>query len=268
MKLSAYFDRIGYAGPARTDIATLTALHRAHTEAIPFENLDVQLGRRIEITPEAIFDKLVTHRRGGWCYEQNGLLGWALRQIGFDVTRLAGGVMRESLGDTQIGNHLCLLVRLDQPYLADVGFGGSLSAPLPLRAITRNDAPFDVALADIGDGYWRFTEGRAGMSEGLFSFDFRADVADEALLLRTCTMLQTATDSNFVLNLVVQLRRGETHRTLRGRVFSHAGGDRRLLASAEELVTTLREEFRLDVPEAATLWPTLFARHAALFPED
>jgi hypothetical protein len=67
MKLSAYFDRIGYAGPARTDIATLTALHRAHTEAIPFENLDVQLGRRIEITPEAIFDKLVTRRRGGWC---------------------------------------------------------------------------------------------------------------------------------------------------------------------------------------------------------
>jgi N-hydroxyarylamine O-acetyltransferase len=265
MRLSDYFARIGFALDARPDLATLSALHQAHLGAIAFENLDVQLGRPIDIGPEAVFDKLVRRRRGGWCYEQNGLMAWALGEIGFDVTRMSGGVMRERAGDAQMGNHLCLMVRLDQPYLVDVGFGGSLAEPLPIRPGERHDAPFLVGLSDTGDGYWRYAE---GTGDGAFSFDFRAEPADEALLAAQCLSLQTDPASSFVQNLVVQKRSGARHVSLRGRVLSELGAgapEPTVLESADALVATLDRVFGLDIPEAAGLWPAICARHEMVF---
>ncbi len=135
-ELAAYCDRIGYGGPLRPDLATLDGLHRAHALAIPFENLDVQLGTPPTMDPDAAFAKLVTARRGGWCYEHNGLFARALTALGFDVTRMSGGVMRSAMGDTTLGSHLCLRVDIDgTAYLTDVGFGGTLLAPLELRQL-------------------------------------------------------------------------------------------------------------------------------------
>src|SRR5580765_1988318 len=132
-ELNAYFERIGYAGEPRADLATLTKVQAAHLAAIPFEAIDTQLGTPPGLDPGATFAKLVTARRGGWCYEMNGLLGRVLTTIGFRVTRLSGGVMRQVLGDFVLGGHLCLRVDLDQPYLVDCGFGGALLAPIPLQ---------------------------------------------------------------------------------------------------------------------------------------
>jgi N-hydroxyarylamine O-acetyltransferase len=112
LNLDAYLKRIGYTKPVRADLATLRGIHRAHQFAVPFDNLDVQLRLPVVLDLEACFDKIVRRRRGGWCYELNGVVGWALRQIGYRVTRLSAGVMREHLGDAQLGNHLCLLVEL------------------------------------------------------------------------------------------------------------------------------------------------------------
>ena len=97
MDVQAYLDRIGFQGVPRPDLATLRALHRGHALAISYENLDVQLGRPMTTDPAAAFDKLVHGRRGGWCYEMNGVLGAVLSEIGFKVTRLAGGAYRASL---------------------------------------------------------------------------------------------------------------------------------------------------------------------------
>lgn len=268
MQLSAYFARIGYSGPATPDFATLDAVMRAHVAAIPFENLDVQFGRPLATDLPPIFDKLVTRRRGGWCYENNGLLGWALGEMGFDVTRIAAGVMRHVLGDTAVGNHLTLIVTLDRPWLVDAGFGGTQSAPLPLEAGTHAHAPFAVGLSEV-DGWWRFSERFA--ENDPFSFDFHAKQADEALLAARCEALQTNPESQFVQNLVVQLRQGERHLTLRGRVLIErdaSGEHKTLLHSADEFVTTLRERFALDLPEAAGLWDRVCARHLVLFPGD
>jgi N-hydroxyarylamine O-acetyltransferase len=252
MDLPSYFARIGFAGRARPDLGTLIALHRLHVNAIPFENLDVQLRRKVTLDPEAAFEKLVGRRRGGWCYEQNGLLGCALARIGFEVTRVSAGVMRETGGDAQMGNHLCLLVRLeDETWLADVGFGGSLENPLPLKTIERCDRPYTVGLRRQEDGHWRFADSDAG---NLSSFDFRAEPADEARLAAKCEELQTDPASPFVKNLVAQRRLGDTHITLRGRVFAQTGVARKeTLRSAGELVQVLRERFALDVPEVADL---------------
>lgn len=265
MELAAYLDRIRFTGAVSPDLTTLTALHRAHQLTIPFENLDVQLRRPLVFDLAPSYDKLVNRRRGGWCYEMNGVMGWALREIGFDVTRICAGVMREKTGDAQLGNHLCLLVRLDQPYLVDVGFGGSLAEPLPLRVFEREDRPYRIWLQEIEGGYWRFSE---SANDAPFSFDFAAAPADEALLAKQCRFLQTDPTSGFVRNLVVQRRTADSHVSLRGRVLkvTHSTHKHKTrLDSPEELVATLRAKFDLDVPEAATLWPAICARHHPRF---
>jgi N-hydroxyarylamine O-acetyltransferase len=267
MKLAAYLDRIRLPGSVRPDLDTLRRVHLAHQLSVPFENLDVQLKLPLSTAVESSFDKIVTRRRGGWCYEMNGLMGWALREIGFDIRRIGAGVMREQRGAEQMGNHLCLLVRLDQSWLVDVGFGGSLAEPMPLRAFDREDRPYRLGLREIADGFWRFSEAAHGDAEP-FSFDFQDIPADEDLLDRKCRFLQTDAASPFVQNLVVQRRTTDAHMTLRGRVFTllHASHkEKRTLNSADELVATLREVFDLEVPEAADLWPAVCARHEALF---
>jgi N-hydroxyarylamine O-acetyltransferase len=265
MNLTAYLNRIQYGGTPRPDLATLTALHRQHQLTVPFENLDVQLGRSLDTTTEAAYAKIVERRRGGWCYEMNGLFSWALREIGFDVTRLSAGVMRERVGDFQLGNHLCLHVALDEPYLADVGFGGSLFEPLPLRAIERTDTPYRLQLTQVEDGYWRFIERTHGDP---FSFDFRTVPADETLLTQKCDYQRADPASPFVQNVVVQRRTHDTHLSLRGRVLSittAAGIDKTMLNSAAEFITTLAGRFDLVMPDAATLWTRIVARHSQLF---
>ncbi len=267
MNLSDYLDRIGFKGTARADLETLRVLHRAHVNTVPFENLDVQLRRPVTLEISSIYDKIVRHRRGGWCYELNGLMGWALQQIGFHVQRLCAGVMRETLGDVQMGNHLCLLVRLDRPYLFDVGFGSSLLEPLALAEGSRMDAPYRVSLAKADTGHWRFTE----QAHSAFSYDFTTATADEALFAAQCHKLQTDTASPFVQNMVAKRRAGDVYLTLRGRVLTRtdtAGDTKSLLNSAAESVACLRDNFGLDVPEVESLWPTICARHDALFKQE
>jgi N-hydroxyarylamine O-acetyltransferase len=263
--LANYLKRIGYQGRVEANLQTLAALQRTHVHSVPFENLDVQLRRSVGLDLDHCYDKIVKRRRGGWCYELNGLFGWALQKIGFSVTRISAGVMRERAGDAQLGNHLCLLVQLDQPYLVDVGFGGSLAYPLPLEATSHDHSPYRIWLQQLDDGYWRFSE---QAHDDPFSFDFREDVADEELFRLKCIMLQTSADSTFVQNLVVQRRIRDIHVALRGRVLTTltaSGVSKKDLGSPEELVATLNKMFDLDVPEARDLWPAICARHEALF---
>ncbi len=130
-KLHHYLRRIGYGGPLSVSSQTLHDLHRAHLLAIPFENIDVQRGRTPSLALDDIFEKLVVNRRGGWCFEMNGLFAWALRELGFRVDLLGAAVGRDKRGDAKLMNHLTLLVHLDEPYLADVGFGNGTLTPFP-----------------------------------------------------------------------------------------------------------------------------------------
>ena len=132
--LGAYFDRIGYSGPAQPTLDVLRALHQLHPAAIPFEAIDVLLDRGIDISPGAVDAKLIARRRGGYCYEQNGLFARVLRQIGFDVEGLAANVRWMFASGAAPGplTHRVLRVMIDgTPWLADVGFGSCVpTAPL------------------------------------------------------------------------------------------------------------------------------------------
>lgn len=271
MELSRYFARIGYRGVARPDLLTLRRLLRAHVLSVPFENLDVQLGRPLGTDPGAAYEKIVLDRRGGWCYEQNGLFGWALSAIGFDVTRVAAAVMRAERGAVSEANHLALLVRLpgrEDTWLADVGFGGSLLAPIRLEEARHAHAPFRLGLRQLDDGHWQFWE---DAGDGEFRYDFRAEPASEEALARRCALLQTDPESSFVLNLVAQIRTPDAHTTLRGRVLSRrdpGGETTTTLGSPDQLLQVLAGTFGLDEPAIADCWPAILARHAQLFDEN
>jgi N-hydroxyarylamine O-acetyltransferase len=266
IELARYLERIGHGWHVRPKLPTLRSLHRAHVTAIPFENLDVQLGLTPSLEPAAIYAKLVERRRGGWCYEMNGLFGAALEAIGFDVSRVSCGVMRHVHGDEKMGTHLALLVECDGPWLCDVGFGGSLLEPLPLAAGERRDAPYTVSLEPTQDGHWRFTE----RAEEPFSYDFVAQGADEALLAARRDWQATHAQSNFTLNFVAQKRFPERHLALRGRVLTERtadGASAHTIADADEFASTLAERFGIEDPRAREIWPRVEARHFELFGE-
>src|SRR6202000_416771 len=137
LDLNGYFERIGYRGAADPTFDVLHELVTAHTQTIPFENLDPMLGGPVDdLSPEALADKLVRRRRGGYCYEHNGLMGYVLTEVGFRVRRLAGRVIWMSPPDAPppAQTHTVLAVTFpgsQGPYLVDVGFGGqTLTSPI------------------------------------------------------------------------------------------------------------------------------------------
>lgn len=141
--LTAYFARIGWSDSANVNIETLQALHLLHNAAIPFENLDVLLPREMQLDDLSLEEKLVTARRGGYCFEQNGVFERALREIGFNVRSLLGRVVLANPSSLPPRTHRLLLVELQgEQWIADVGFGGqTLTAPIRLRANTEQKTP-------------------------------------------------------------------------------------------------------------------------------
>jgi N-hydroxyarylamine O-acetyltransferase len=127
--VARYLERIGYRGPTAPTLDTLRQIHSAHLRTVPFENLSVRRGEPIALEVEPLFEKIVVRRRGGFCYELNGLFAALLGELGFRVGLLAGRV-----GPAGIPfDHLALRVDLEEPWLADVGFGDSFVLPLRLE---------------------------------------------------------------------------------------------------------------------------------------
>jgi N-hydroxyarylamine O-acetyltransferase len=141
MDVDAYLDRIGLSRPLTPDAPTLRLLQEHHLSAVPFENLSVHLGEPIELTEEALFGKIVRRRRGGFCYELNGLFAALLRELGFHATLHAAQVFRP---DGTLGpplDHAAIVVELDEPWLVDVGFGRFARYPLRLSAADAQPDP-------------------------------------------------------------------------------------------------------------------------------
>ena len=131
---SEYLQRIGYTGGCEPTAETLRNLHRAHILSVPFENLDISLGRKIICEEEGFLRKIVEQRRGGFCYELNGAFAALLRELGFRVTLLSACVPREDGSASPEFDHLALRIDMEEPWLADVGFGDLFNEPLQLHA--------------------------------------------------------------------------------------------------------------------------------------
>ena len=127
-----YLNRIDYKGTTEPTQHTLAALHQAHLYAVPFENLDIHWKRPIRLELVALYDKIVRQRRGGFCYELNGLFAWLLTSLGFEVTLLSARVYSNRDPGPEF-DHLTLLIQLNEPWVVDVGFGDCFLQPLRLQ---------------------------------------------------------------------------------------------------------------------------------------
>ncbi|HXU38434.1 MAG TPA: arylamine N-acetyltransferase [Blastocatellia bacterium] len=250
MNVEKYLDRISYAGRRDVSAETLRELHKAHMLAVPFENLDNHLGRRIVLDEEKIVHKIVDQRRGGICYELNGAFCALLRAMGFSVSMLSAGVARDEGGFDPPYDHMALLVQLEVRWLADVGFGDSFREPLMLD--DRNEQLQDAEAYRLvdADGYL-IVERRKG-DEWKPEYRFTLEPHEYSDFADMCHYHQTSPESIFTR------RRACTRATEDGRITvsemrliitTHGEKQERELASHEEWQSALREHFGVELSD-------------------
>ena len=256
-----YLHRIGFPAPLSHNapsLPLLRALHEAHMLAVPFENLSIHYGQPIVLRDEALFDKIVTRRRGGFCYELNGLFAWLLRQLGFAVTLLSVEVAESDGSFSAPFDHLALLIHdLDgADWLADVGFGDSFRHPLRfVRDCEQDGADRRVyrfgesAMPGGDDGvlpYWRVEQRSDAQAlwEPAYRFTLRPHDLND--FTDRCQYQQTSPESHFTQRRVCSLAVPHGRVTLSDlRLITtlHGVREERLLASEDEYQAVLAERF-------------------------
>ena len=265
--LDAYFQRIGYHGPRTPTLATLQAIHVRHPAAIPFENLDVLLGRSLPLDLPSVEQKLVFGGRGGYCFEQNTLFAAALRALGFRIRTLSGRV-RWNVPAEQVPprTHMTLQVDLDEgSHLADVGFGGlSLTTPLRLDTDKAQDTPHEPHRI-AADGARRMLQAKLDRDwKDVYEFTLEEQFPIDYEMGNWYT--STHPNSRFRQNLFVARSGAPGERFgLFNREFVVRRGpvvERQMLDDPEELLAVLREHFGLIFPRetrfgeaGAVAWP-------------
>lgn len=250
LDLDAYFARIGYTGPHEPTLATLKQLQFAHGTSVPFENLDIQLGRPILIDLESIQAKIVKARRGGYCFEQNTLLAAALERLGFGVTLLSA---RVRLGASRVlpRTHMLLAVDAqDERWLVDVGFGtGGPLAPLPFAPEQVAEQPlWSFRLREEGGG-WVLQSLREGAWQDLYVFTLEPQYPIDFEMANHYVSTHPA--SRFVQTLTAQKQSPEACFLLRNReltIIRRGEKSVREISDDEALLGVLKETFGLVFP--------------------
>jgi N-hydroxyarylamine O-acetyltransferase len=245
LDIQAYLQRIAYTGPLDASAGTLRELHLAHLYTVPFENLDIHLGRRLSLDGAALFDKIVTRRRGGFCYELNGLFCALLRELGFRVTMLSAEVARQAGGFSAEYDHLALRVELDEPWLVDVGFGNGFRLPVRLNDDAAQ-AQGSSAYLLVRDDDYRVLMRRDHGGDWTPQYRFTLQPHVLADFAERCHYHQTSPESHFTQGRICTLATPEGRITLSGQRFietTPAGRTESDLTGAAEYAATLRERF-------------------------
>jgi N-hydroxyarylamine O-acetyltransferase len=255
--LDAYLPRVGYAGSLGPTLAALSGLHRAHATHVPFENLDILLGRPIRLDLESLQAKIVGDRRGGYCFEQNTLFAAVLEHLGFAVTRLAA---RVRLGATRVAPRTHMLLRVDvegTDYLADVGFGGEcLLEPLLLAPGVETSQYGRIFRLLEDAGVWVLQLRHGALWDDLYAFTLEPQLAVDFEVANHYT--STHPSSIFVQHPFVQLTTPEASYRLFDRRLSVRRDEvveSRELAGDLELLGILDQTFGLVFP-AETRFPS------------
>jgi N-hydroxyarylamine O-acetyltransferase len=240
--VGAYLRRIDYDGGHEPSAATLLALHRQHLFTVPFENLDIALGAPIVLDVARLYDKIVTGRRGGFCYELNSLFGELLRSLGFRVEMLSARVRREDGGFGPEFDHMLLKVSLDEPWLVDVGFGDSFVDPIPFHAGGADQVNGHRYVVQPVHNEWQLLRDDDKGQVPLYAFRDVPHALDE--YREMCSFHQTSPDSHFTRSWICTRATPDGRITLANmRLIETRGSERseRQLNSEPELRSCLEE---------------------------
>lgn len=247
MEIEAYLGRIGYQGPCESTAETLRQLHRKHMLTVPFENLDISLGTPITLSLPLFYEKIVRRRRGGFCYELNGLFGWLLEEIGFPVEMVSARVYDHARPGPEF-DHLLLLVPMESTFIVDVGFGDSFLEPLLLGS-SEESVQHGSAFRVVGPNPDWVIERRKESDwerQYVFSSVPRRLVDFESM----CRHHQTSEKSTFTQKTICSMALPEGRITLAdNRLISEKGGrrDEREVTSSEEYRRLLQVHFGIEL---------------------
>lgn len=253
--LERCLDRIKYRGNRTPSLATLKALQLAFVNSIPFENLDIHLGRKIELSEQAFYQKIVEQQRGGFCYECNTLFYSILTMLGFEVSFLAA-TMQTAIAMHIEFEHMVLEVSLDDDYLVDVGNGQSCLQPMRFgddEVVSWENV--DYRLGEYKDGYALYFRAMGEDWLPRFSFTRRARQLQE--YADVCHMLQTSQESHFTHKRVVTIARADGRIILSDReleIRQTGGVEVRSLQSNREYKEALQTYFNIQLSSLPESW--------------
>ncbi|EHP43462.1 N-acetyltransferase [Cupriavidus basilensis OR16] len=249
--LRHYFDRIGFEQPAEVDIATITGMMRRQLFTVPFENLDVQAKKCISLVPEQIVEKILHRKRGGYCYEVNGIFAMALQELGITYQFVAARPMFYPVKRPK--THMALVLTLnDEQWLCDLGFGSyGIRAPIRLDVLdTEIKQDFDTFILTIlNDREYLLKALVDGKWENQYAFDLSAQ---EWIDFAPANYLNsTHPDAIFVQKLLVIQHNQAGRKLLFGntlKIVTHGKTEQQLVDS-EDIQRLLSFEFDLTVPK-------------------
>jgi N-hydroxyarylamine O-acetyltransferase len=280
LDVAGYLTRLGVSASETPSLEVLRALHRAQVERIPYEAVEIQLGRPTTIDPYDSASRIIGRHRGGYCYHLNGAFSVLLRALGYDVVWHRAGVQNramESSPGSRWANHLALTVHglpsSDNPagdWLVDAGLGDGLHEPLPLIAGTYLQGPFRYRLrpSEVEPDAWRFDHDPRGAFVGM---DFRLAPATQNDFAERHLWLSTSPESGFVRTFVAQRRDAAGYDELRGLTLHRvdAGGRQtRTLETSADWFGAMADVFDLplhdlDAAQRAHLWNRTRTAHDA-----
>jgi N-hydroxyarylamine O-acetyltransferase len=254
-----YLERIGYSEALKPDAQTLRGLHLAHMFNVPFENLDIGLRRPIQLSVDALWGKIVVQKRGGFCYELNGLFAWLLKQLGFEVTSLNARVYNRQ-GELGIDfDHLALLVQIPDHtgrWLVDVGFGDSFNEPLTFEERDEQIQGLrSYRLEQVPNGFVTWQKNYDGKWERQYFFDLEPHKFPEEYA-SACLYHQTSPDSSFTTGSIISRATPDGRVSLEdGRLILTQNGKRseRRIVNVDEYQTLLKLYFGITLQEAGSL---------------
>jgi N-hydroxyarylamine O-acetyltransferase len=257
MEITQYLQRINYKGPLSPTAKTLRQLQVAHLQAVPFENLSIHANEPIVLEDQALFEKIVSRRRGGFCYELNGLFAALLRELGFNVEMLSAGVANDKGVFGPDFDHMTLLVTApDEPqqrWLADVGFGDSFNEPLLLDE--RSEQPQGQRSYRIDpDGDHLILSQRQGDGDWKPQYRFMVRPHTYSDYQEMCHYHQTSPESHFTQGRVCTRATPDGRITLSGLRFittTMAGREERTLPDENAYEQLLRVEFGIEMNRSA-----------------
>lgn len=258
MNSKAYLERIGIFEELAPTKASLELIQRAHLKTVPYENLDILLKKPIVLKKEALYEKIVANRRGGYCFEVNELLGHLLRELGYEVTDLFGRFLRGETGIPMRRHHVLKVKCIDDeiPYIADVGVGSG-SPNMPMRLVVGEEAQDGVITYRFGkhDFFgWVLEDRKNGEWGPVYSFTEEPQAPID--FLATSFWCEHAEESIFNKGAMVSLRTETGRRTIdvhEARIFDGDHVTVLPIETWEEKEKILREWFGIVLPEGAVV---------------
>ena len=245
MDIQAYLKRINYHGSLEPTAEMLRQLHLAHLLAVPFENLSIHVPEPIVLEDDALFEKIVSRGRGGFCYELNGLFAALLRALGFKVSMLSAQVADDEGGFSRDFDHMTLMIFGEERWLADVGFGDSFVEPLLLdtrEAQVQRDRAYRI----VADGEWLILDRSDNGSNWKPQYRFTLQPYQYADYTEMCEYHQTSPESHFTRSRICSRLTPKGRISLTERLLITTEGDQRHeqpVATPDEYTEMLRQHF-------------------------